>query len=263
MTGTIVERYGQRTLRLAVAADLADLGDGGPVAPSDLAPSDALEVHEGSLVRVSGTIAGSPDALSDGYAVDLERQEADPLRVVVAGLAAIDPARLAPGASVRLTGALGQRDASGSGSTGYRLHLRSAADIEPLVKPTPAPTATAAPSATPIPTTIPTPSAPTPTPAMTPLPTPTPVAARPPPRRRRPHPDTHLTPTPGVDGSILAARLLPVGTHVTVTGTVTAERGRLLDERVIVIQGVRAPASPSASPAAWTATRSAAGVSSV
>jgi hypothetical protein len=145
------------------------------------------------------------------------------LRVVVGGMAAIDPSRLSAGRTVRLTGVLGQRDASGEGSGGYRVHLRLDADIATDPAPTPTPVPTPTPTVTPRPTAAPTATPrPTPSPAATPAPTPTPT----------PTP----TATPPVDQPIVVIRQAAVGATGTVTGTVTAEPGRLLDQRVIVIQ---------------------------
>jgi hypothetical protein len=239
VTGAIAERYGQRTLRLDAAAGLLDLGDGASVVPRELAAADDPEAHEGTLVAVTGTIAGGADSLSDGYALDLARVGASTLRVVVAGMAAIDPAAFPGGSAMRLVGVLGQRDASGAGTGGYRLHLRSAADAEllPSATPTPAPTLTPSPAPTQTPAATPT-ASPTSTPAPTPTPAPTSTPGATPSPTPTPRPTTTPAPTatPPGDDAILTARLLPIGTRVTVSGVVTVEPGRLLDERHIVIQ---------------------------
>jgi DNA/RNA endonuclease YhcR with UshA esterase domain len=95
-------------------------------------------------------------------------------------------------------------------------------DPEPTHGPTPLPTKTPMPAPTPTAAPNPTPTpAPTPKPTTTPGPTPTPA------------PTSAPTPEPL---SIRNARQQPVGSSVTVSGTVTAEPGRLLGERTIALQ---------------------------
>ena len=156
---------------------------------------------------VHGSIVGPADALADGTAVSID-DGSGALRIIVTP-AALQGRSLAAGSIVTATGPLGQRDSTGTGTSGYRLYVTSAGDLSVEAAPTPSPTAT--PSQSPAPTPTPTssePPAPTPTPSS--LPTPTPNAAP---------SDAALT--------IAAARGLPVGTVVATRGVVTAEPGRL------------------------------------
>jgi hypothetical protein len=214
VTGSLDDRYGQRTLRLADAAAIADAGAGSPVPPLDISTSGAGEPLESRLVRVAGVIVGGPDTLTDGFAVDLD-DGSGALRVIAGVASGIVPADLPRGATVTLLGVLGQRDASGTGSDGYRLVLRDPSDVTRWPDPTPTPTVD--PTGTPEPT-----IAPTPTPEPTPDPTPSPTATP--------------TPTPSAEISITAARSLPTDTRVRVRGVVTVEPGRIVDDRTLAIQ---------------------------
>jgi len=218
VSGTLDDRYSQRTLRLAGAAAVADAGAGPPVSSLDMATGGAGEPLESRLVRVAGIIVGGPDTLTDGFAVDLD-DGSGALRVIAGTASGIVPADLPRGATVTLIGVLAQRDSSGTGSDGYRLVLRGSSDVVRGPDPTPTPTVepTAAPSPTPTGTPEPT-IAPTPTPEPTPDPTATPTA------------------TPSAEISIAAARSLPTDTHVRVRGVVTVEPGRIVDDRTLAIQ---------------------------
>jgi hypothetical protein len=109
--------------------------------------------------------------------------------------------------------------------------------IPPL--PTPGPTATPTPTASPRPTATPTSTA-TPAPTATPRPTatPTPTATPSPAPTATPRPTLTPAPTPALPGPdpISTARRQPVGSLVTVVGTVTAEPGRIVGERVLALQ---------------------------
>ena len=181
--GSISSRFSQRTLRIS-ESDLV----GGPVSDLPAAMSietgSAGEPSEGLRVRVSGTIVGAPDQLTDGLGVTVD-DGSGPVRAVIGPLAA-DGTTIASGMVATISGPLGQRDSSGTGTAGYRVHATLAGELAlapvPSPSPTPTPTATATPTVapTPIPTTTPTP-APTPTPTAaptgTPSPTPTPTAS--------------------------------------------------------------------------------------
>src|SRR6185369_4497552 len=90
------------------------------------------------------------------------------------GADALGGSSVPSGTTVVATGPVGQRDSSGTGLAGYRIHATAAGEFEIVVPPTPspAPTGTPAPTATPVPTT-----APTPTPAPRPVPTVAPTPA--------------------------------------------------------------------------------------
>jgi hypothetical protein len=239
--GIIEFRFSQTTIRVAEAADLENLGSVAGPRPVDVTLSEALEPFEARLVRVAGTVTGTPDRLTDAFAVDL-RDGTTSLRVIVADAAGIPTDALPRGRQLQLTGVIGQRDSGGTGAAGYRLHLRGLDDIRvedpgptatPDTDPTPAPTARPTPtprtsprpsatprrSATPRPTRSPR-SSPTPRPSATPRPTPTPRPTR--------------TPTPLV--AISQARDTAISERITVEGTVTVEPGSVLDERILFIQ---------------------------
>jgi hypothetical protein len=211
-TGIVDDRYSQRTLRLAEAAAIIELGGGETIVPVDTPTGAAGEALEGRLARVSGTVVAGPDTLTDGFALDLD-DGSGVLRVVASAASGIDAAVLPRDARFVLVGVLGQRDSSGTGTSGYRLYPRTVDDIvrtpDPTPTPTPSPTSTAGP--TPAPTTTPTPS-PTPTPPPSP------------------------SPMPPAELSIAAARALPTDTLVRVRGVVTAEPGRIIDDRTLAIQ---------------------------
>jgi hypothetical protein len=105
------------------------------------------------------------------------------------------------GSSVSITGAVGQRDSSGTGAEGYRILVTIPGALVILPAPSPSPT----PEPSPTPSAGPTP---TPAPTATPSPTPSPSAA------------------PGVV-SIAEARRLAPGGRAIVEGVITAEAGRL------------------------------------
>lgn len=207
--GSIDDRFAQRTLR-ASEADVVTVGVAGMPAFS-AETGAATEALEGRRLRVSAAITTGPDALADGTAVTVD-DGSGPLRVIVTPTA-LGARVLAVGSVVTAAGPLGQRDSTGGGATGYRLFVVAAGDlsieppatptptIAPTPRPTPEPTSTA--TSTPAPTSSPSPTS-TPTPSATPSPSPSPTAT-----------------------TIAAARLLPIGTTVTVRGVVTAEPGRL------------------------------------
>jgi hypothetical protein len=225
-SGTVDERYGQRTLRVAVAdvvlTGRAALPD--PVATTTGAAGEALE---GSRVTVTGTTAGSASALADGTGL-LVDDGSGSLRVIVAP-AALGNATVPAGTVVTASGPLGQRDSGGTGLTGYRLFATEPGEL--MVQPPTTPPPTVAPSGTPGPIDSPTPPAPTATAEQTPAPTPSPdVSASPEPSAA---PSASASTSPSVPPAsepplvIGEARLRPLGSVVVVTGVVTAEAGRL------------------------------------
>lgn len=212
--GTLDSRFSQLTLRLASAGDLVALDEGQSPAALELATGEAGEAVEGLLVSVEGWISDGISALTDGFSTAIDDGSGS-VRVVVAAATGIAPEQLARGAAVRLTGVVGQRDSSGTGSAGYRVHLRSVDDVEPGQPPTtpipsPAPSISPAPTSSPPPTSSPTP---TPSPSAAPTTAPDPAAL-----------------------PIAAARALVVGSRAVVSGVVTAPTGRILGEQIIAIQ---------------------------
>lgn len=207
VSGLIDDRYEQRTLR-ASSAGLVVLGVGTEPDPSSLATGFVGESVEGQLVAVHGEVTSSASQLSAGVAYDLD-DGSGPIRVLVGTSSGIDTGAWQRGVTLTVVGVVGQRDASGTGTSGYRVQPRDAADIGALV---------------PVPTPTPTPS-PSPTPSVTPSPTPT-VTPTP-------------SPTPAPGGSplmtIAQARQTATGTALRVRGVVTASSG-LIDPTSAVMQ---------------------------
>ena len=203
--GSVASRYGQRTLKLAegdlVRGESLDLPD-----PLEIGTGAAGESNEGLRVTVSGTTVGSPSALADGLGVTVDDGTGE-VRAVI-GPDALAGVALPNGTSVVVSGPLGQRDSSGTGTGGYRIHATLAGELE-VVTPDPSRTPPPSPTPTPSPSASPTPN---PTPRPTPTPTPRPTA----------------TPTPApVVLDPAAARSAPIGSRVVVRGTVTVQAGRL------------------------------------
>ncbi len=204
-TGTLDTRFAQRTLR-AAEGDIVVVGQGALPDSIVITTGTAGEAWEGQRVSVSGSVVGGSDVLADGIAVSVD-DGTGPVRIVVTPDALWERA-LTDGTVVTATGSLGQRDSSGTGTTGYRLFVTAATDLA-IQPPTPTPTPT--PSPTPTPTATPT-ASPAPPPTPSPNPTSTPSAS--------PTPDaTTMT--------IASARTRSIGSTVTVRGVVTAEPGRL------------------------------------
>ena len=235
-TGTLDDRYAQRTLRVS-AATIVELG------ATDLPPAIAItsgnagEDREGLRLALTGTIVETPSTYADGLGL-LLNDGSGALRAIV-GVAALGDIVPTVGDLVSVVGPLGQRDSTGTGATGYRVFVANPGEFAILAPdPTPSPT----PSPTPGPTDTPTPpptSTPSPAPTATPTPAPTPTPSPSP----TPVPSTSPTPSPTAPPtlpSITEARLLPIGTVVTVAGTVTAETGRLGQPRLLAIEDTSA-----------------------
>ncbi|HET7702082.1 MAG TPA: hypothetical protein VFK35_01685 [Candidatus Limnocylindrales bacterium] len=188
-----------------------------------LATGAAAEAFEGLRLGVTGVVAGAPTELADGLGVTID-DGSGPLRLVV-GPVALGGRSIGEGDRIVAEGPLGQRDSSGTGAAGYRLHVTRSGELTVESPPSPGPSQS--PSPTPSPTPTPTPSGePTPSPLPSPTPTPSPSAT--------PTPRPSAMPTPPL--SIAAARELPVGRGVAVAGVVTAESGRLGTPPLIAIQ---------------------------
>ena len=129
--GVIEDRFAQRTLRAQVE-DVQLLGEGTAVEPIDAASSSIGEQLEGRLVRVSAIVRSGPTTLATSVSFELD-DGAGQVRVVVGSSTGIDTAAWASGASIDLIGVVGQRDSSGTGTSGYRVLPRSAADILRIV----------------------------------------------------------------------------------------------------------------------------------
>ncbi|HET7083004.1 MAG TPA: lamin tail domain-containing protein [Candidatus Limnocylindria bacterium] len=148
VTGTVDDRYAQRTIR-ATGDAIASLGAGSEPLPMDAATGLIGEGLEGQLVEVTGVVSSSVTTLSTGLAWDLD-DGSGPSRVLVGIGSGIDTSSWDRGVGLTLVGVVGQRDSSGSGTTGYRIQPRDASDILAV-----APVATPSPSPSPQPTATP------------------------------------------------------------------------------------------------------------
>ena len=232
-TGTVDDRYAQRTLRVQLA-DILALGAAPLPVPIMVSTGAVGEPIEGSRVEVSGITIGSPTAYADGLGI-LVDDGTGSVRAII-GADALAGESVPAGTLVTVIGPAGQHDSSGTGAAGYRIHATEPGELVVLPQATPSPSPT--PSASPSPTLAPTPgpttgptAAPTPTPSSAPTPTPTPVPTPSP----TPAPTPSPTPQPGTI-AIHDARLQAVGKSVTVAGVVTAEAGRLGTPSLIAIQ---------------------------
>jgi hypothetical protein len=137
VSGTIDDRFAQRTLRAEAASSLPG---GGAILPVARTTGAIDESVEGRLVTVTGVIDGGATVLSGGLAYDVD-DGTGTARVVVGTAAGIDTAAWSDGRSLVVTGVVGQRDSSGTGLEGYRVQPRDASDVElfPVSSPSPSP----------------------------------------------------------------------------------------------------------------------------
>lgn len=143
VSGTVDDRFAQRTLR-AGSTDVSVTGAGVDPAAQAIATGSVGEATEGRLVRIDGIIDGSPTTLSAGLAFDVD-DGTGPVRVVVGRATGIPTDGWTDGRRVAVVGPVGQRDSSGTGTLGYRVQPRAAADVTVLEAPTPGPSATESP----------------------------------------------------------------------------------------------------------------------
>ena len=153
-TGTIDDRYHQRTLR-ATVADVTVLGAASDPLPAMAATGSIGEQVEGHLVAITGEIASAATELSGGAAFDLD-DGSGPIRIFVGDVTGIETDAWERGTGLVLHGVVGQRDSTGTGNAGYRVQPRTTADIVAVVPPasetptpSPAPTAADSPSSSP------------------------------------------------------------------------------------------------------------------
>ncbi len=126
-TGTLDQRYAQRTLRVSGVA-LSVVGIGVDPTITEVPTGLVGEALEARLVRLDGRIVGGSTALSGGLAFDVD-DGSGVARVVVGSETGITTAGWINGTSVILVGVVGQRDSSGTGSAGYRVYPRDASDV--------------------------------------------------------------------------------------------------------------------------------------
>jgi len=194
VTGEVDDRFHQRTLRVDVAG-MAVTGSGGDPAPLLATTGSINEAVEARLVAIGGSIVGPPTELTTGTAFDVD-DGSGVARVIVQPTTGIDLVSWTAGAHVELIGVVGQRDSSGTGIAGYRVHPRDPADIQSLI---------AAPSVTPSPT-----GGPDSSPGATATPPGTPLV------------------------SVATARAATTGTRLRVRGTVTLGSGVVADASAVI-----------------------------
>jgi DNA/RNA endonuclease YhcR with UshA esterase domain len=205
VTGTVDDRYAQRTIRAGVDP-LIVLGAASDPSATSAATASIGEAFEGRLVEISGVISSSVTTLSTGLAWDVD-DGSGAIRVLIGTTTGIDTAAWARGVGVRLIGVVGQRDSSGTGTSGFRVQPRDAADILSVEPATPSPT-------------------------PTPEPTPTATASS--------SASPSSTPTPGPSlVSITQARAAAAGTRLRIRGVVTAPSG-LVESGSAIVQDATA-----------------------
>ncbi|HEX2883190.1 MAG TPA: lamin tail domain-containing protein [Candidatus Limnocylindria bacterium] len=160
ITGTVDDRFSQRTVR-ASAAGIVDLGPADDPEPLPRTTAAIGEEVEGRLVRITGKIVGSPTTLTGGLAYDVD-DGTGTVRVVVGTATSIDTTGWSSGRAVDLVGVAGQRDSTGTGTSGYRVMPRGPSDVVSLTDGPPSPLPSASPSSTASAT-------PTPDPSETPI----------------------------------------------------------------------------------------------
>ena len=154
--GVLDDRFAQRTIR-ASADGILVTGTGAGSDAVVSATGSVDESLEARLIRIQGTVNGSATVLSGGLAFDVD-DGSGAVRVLVGTATGIDTAQWSDGVRVAVVGIVGQRDSSGTGSSGYRVQPRAADDVELLPAATPTPTPTPSGSETPSAQPTPTPS---------------------------------------------------------------------------------------------------------
>ncbi|MGQ0609354.1 MAG: lamin tail domain-containing protein [Chloroflexota bacterium] len=136
--GTVDDRFAQRTLR-AGAGDVTLIAPvGTEPAPRTLSTGAVNESVEARLVRIDGAIDGTPTALTGGLAFDVD-DGSGATRVIVNSSTGVDTSTWTNGARLVLVGVVGQRDSTGTGSSGYRVQPRDGADVDLASAPSPTP----------------------------------------------------------------------------------------------------------------------------
>ena len=124
VSGTLDTRYGSERFVLPRPTSWSS---GRPVSRpvSRSRPARPARPFEGRRVTIGGSVVGGSDVLADGLAVAVD-DGTGPIRIVVTPDALGEHA-LPSGTLVSVSGPLGQRDSTGTGSTGYRLYVTDAA----------------------------------------------------------------------------------------------------------------------------------------
>ena len=145
VSGTLDDRYAQRTIRSSADGVLV-LGTGAEPTAATASTGSIGELLEGELVEVAGALQGGATVLSGARAFDLD-DGSGAIRIYVGDATGLDTAGWTSGLQIRVRGVVGQRDSSGTGTSGYRVMPRDQADL--LVQGTPTPAPTSSPSASP------------------------------------------------------------------------------------------------------------------
>jgi len=148
--GILDDRFSQRTIRTD-AGGVTIIGPAAEPAAQAVSTGAVGESLEGELVEVAGSIVSAPTQLTSGIALDLD-DGSGIVRVLVGSTTGIATTGWARGAVLQLRGVVGQRDSSGSGTTGYRVQPRDSGDVisfQPPATPTPVPSGSSSPSPTP------------------------------------------------------------------------------------------------------------------
>lgn len=127
VTGQVESRFAQRTIR-AAATDVHALGAAEEIEPVAVAIGEIGESLEARLVRISATVRSGPTPLTTGLAFDMDDGSGE-ARVIVGSATGIDASSWTSGVTIEMVGVVGQRDSSGSGTSGYRVQPRSADDV--------------------------------------------------------------------------------------------------------------------------------------
>lgn len=238
LTGSVDDRFGQRTLRAAASAVLALGPDALPV-PA-MTPTGAIgEGIEGVRVAISGVVTEAPTSLADGLGLMVD-DGSGPIRVVVTPVAQVADA-VARGSAVVVVGPVGQHDSSGSGSSGYRVIASGAGEFS-VAAPSPSPTSSPTSSPSPGPSSSAGPgtsssSSPGASSAWSGDPSAGPSGS-PAGSSASSSPNASPSPPPSTASgpiAIVEARSRPLGDPVRIRGVVTAEAGRLGSPALLVI----------------------------
>ena len=143
--GTVSSRFSQRTLRISESDAQS------PVLPPTCRPPCPRDRRrrrspfEGQRVRVSGTIIGAPDQLTDGLGVTLDDGIGHDPGGRRAGCRRAARASH-PGWSRRSADRWVSATAPGTGTAGYRVHVTLPGELELAPAPTPSPVPTPTPT---------------------------------------------------------------------------------------------------------------------
>lgn len=136
--GSLDDRFAQRTIRASEGEVTVSGPSGVDPVPLRASTGAVNESVEARLVRIEGTIHGSPTVLSGGLSFEVD-DGSGAARVIVGNATGIDTANWTNGAGLVVVGVVGQRDSSGTGTSGYRVQPRDSADVELVMAPTPTP----------------------------------------------------------------------------------------------------------------------------